>query len=246
MHSDKGKIRAEVIGRGNVGTTLARIFGVCPVSSRTLEGLNKDADLYIIAVSDTAVEDVASRLPKLDGVVVHTTGSVGIEALKATTSAGYGVLYPFQTISKQRELEARDIPLLIEACDQATEELIIRAAEAFGFDKIQRANSEKRRLIHLAGVFANNFCNAMIGISQRILESNGIDKSIINPLIAETIEKVSNMNADEAQTGPAARNDRNTIRTHRNMLKNLGMSEADEIYGRITDLIMSRSTNKKI
>lgn len=113
---------------------------------------------------------------------------------------GYGVLYPFQTISKQRVLDAADIPLLIEASDPDTENLITEAAKAYGFDKIQRADSDKRRLIHLAGVFANNFSNALIGISQRILESNGIDKRIINPLIAETIKKVSDMDAEQAQT----------------------------------------------
>lgn len=216
-----------------------------PIPPRTLEGLSHDADLYIIAVSDTAVAEVASRLPKVDGVVVHTTGSVGMEALKQTACRGYGVLYPFQTISKQRVLDAADIPLLIEASDPDTENLITEAAKAYGFDKIQRADSDKRRLIHLAGVFANNFSNALIGISQRILESNGIDKRIINPLIAETIKKVSDMDAEQAQTGPAARKDTATVGTHRRMLKEMGMAEEDAIYGLISDLIISNSDNKK-
>ncbi|MDE5794055.1 MAG: hypothetical protein K2I08_04995, partial [Muribaculaceae bacterium] len=99
-------MKVEVIGTGNVGTQFSRIFDVSPISPRSLEGLQTDADLYIIAVSDTAVKEVADKLPATNGIVVHTTGSVPMEVLSDVACKGYGVIYPFQTISRTRPLSA--------------------------------------------------------------------------------------------------------------------------------------------
>lgn len=230
-------MKIEVIGRGNVGSQFARIFGVTPVAPRTLEGLSDDADLYIIAVSDSAVESVAASMPQVKGVVVHTTGSVPMEVLASVRCKGYGVLYPFQSISKSRPLEASDIPLLIEACDEATFDFIAGIAVNSGFKQVQAADSEMRRRVHLTGIFANNFTNAMIGISQKLLTECGLDPEIVTPLITETFEKIKTIPAKEAQTGPAARNDRTTIEKHLQMLENLGMQQEANIYRQISAYI---------
>ncbi|MDE6379749.1 MAG: DUF2520 domain-containing protein, partial [Muribaculaceae bacterium] len=108
-----------------------------------------------------------------------------------------------------------------------------------GFTKIEIADSEKRRKVHLCGAFACNFTNALIGISQKILSESGIDLSVINPLVEETVEKLKRMPADEAQTGPAARKDVPTLNAHRSLLKELGMRKETEIYDNLTDYIMS-------
>lgn len=230
-------MKIQVIGRGNVGTQFANIFGVSPTPPRTLEGLCNDADLYIIAVSDSAVEAVAKRLPKVNGIVVHTTGSVPIETLKQIDCKGYGVLYPFQTISKQRTLKASDIPLLVEANNPETAEAIVRIANEYGFNNIQMADSELRRRIHLTGTFACNFTNAMIAISQKLLDECGIRKSIVDPLIAETFEKIKTLPAKEAQTGPAIRKDYPTMEKHLALLKEMGMGKEAKIYSVISEYV---------
>ncbi|MDE6548371.1 MAG: DUF2520 domain-containing protein [Muribaculaceae bacterium] len=231
-------VKVAVIGKGNVGTQFARIFGTEPIPPRTLEGLPADADLYIISVSDSVVKEVAEKMPPVKGMIVHTTGSVGIEALSAVKSKGYGVMYPFQTISKSRPLLPSSIPLLIEASDQKTLESIEKCAREYGFTQIGIADSEKRRRVHLCGTFACNFTNAMIGISQKILSDSGIDEKIINPLVVETIEKLRTLPAKEAQTGPAARKDHSTLYSHRALLEELGMKEEAEIYSLISEYIM--------
>lgn len=230
-------MKIEVIGRGNVGSQFARIFGVTPVPPRSLDGLSRDADLYIIAVSDSAVSSVAESMPQVKGVVVHTTGSVPMDVLASVRCKGYGVLYPFQSISKSRPLRASDIPLLIEACDGATLEFIATAAGNFGFKQVKPADSEMRRRVHLTGIFANNFTNAMIGISQKLLSECGLDPDIVTPLIAETFEKIKTIPAKEAQTGPAARNDQATIEKHLQMLESLGMRQEADIYRLISTYI---------
>lgn len=231
-------MKTEVIGTGNVGTQFARIFGVDPISSRTLDGLSTNADLYIIAVSDNAVKEVAENLPKLEGIVVHTTGSVPIDTLNSIECKGYGVMYPFQTLSKVRPLPPEKIPLLLEASDPDTLEKIRRMALQAGFSKIEMADSEKRRKVHLTGTFACNFTNAMIAISQQILDDCGINRSIINPLVEETIEKLETLSAKEAQTGPAVRKDTSTLSKHLDLLNYLKMHQEAEIYKAVSEYIM--------
>lgn len=237
---EEKEIKVAVIGKGNVGTLMGRIFGVEPVSSRTLEGLPADADLYVIAVSDDAVESVASALPEVKGIVVHTTGSVPMDALKCVKCGGYGVLYPFQTISKSRPLEAGNIPLLIEASDEDTLNNIKQIAASSGFTKISEADSDMRRRTHLAGTFVCNFTNALIGIGQRIFAECGIDSQIANPLIRETLNKLDHLPASEAQTGPAARKDLTTMAKHKALLEELGMDEEKRIYELISGYIMDQ------
>ncbi len=233
-------MKVEVIGTGNVGTQFSRIFGVSPISPRTLEGLQTDADLYIIAVSDAAVKEVADKLPATNGIVVHTTGSVPMEALSEVNCKGYGVVYPFQTISSTRPLPAEKIPLLLEASDNETLEFLEKVVADAGFTNTDIADSDKRRQVHLTGTFACNFTNAMIAISQNILDDCGIDRKIINPLVEETIEKLKTVPAKEAQTGPAVRKDVPTLQKHLDLLSSLKMNKEAEIYSVISDYIMNK------
>ena len=233
-------MKTTIIGTGNVGTRFAEIFGDTPISPRTLEGLPTDSELYIIAVSDNAVKEVADKLPELDGIVVHTTGSVPMEALAHVRCAGYGVLYPFQTLSSSRSLPPDRIPLLLEASDSETLEKIRNAAIDAGFTHIGIADSDKRRKVHLTGTFACNFSNAMIAVSQQILDECGIDRDIITPLVEETMAKLKVLPAKEAQTGPAVRKDTATLSSHLSLLDELGMNKEADIYKTISDYIMSR------
>lgn len=239
LQKNKKDIKVSVIGTGNVGTQFARIFETIPISSRTLEGLPLDADLYVISVSDSAVKEVAEKLPDVRGIVVHTTGSVSMDVLSDMKKyGGYGVLYPFQTLSKARPLPPSSIPLLIEGDTYQTATEIEHFAREFGFTDIVMADSEKRRRVHLCGTFACNFTNALIGISQKILSQSRIDPSVITPLVEETVEKLKTMPAIEAQTGPAIRKDHTTLYSHKALLNELGMEEESDIYNIISDYIM--------
>lgn len=231
-------MKVSVIGTGNVGSQFARIFNTRTLSSRKLDGLPKDSDLYIISVSDNAVPEVAKNMPEVDGIVVHTTGSVAMEVLSTIKCKGYGVLYPFQTISKMRPLPPSSIPLLIEGDSSATLGFIRTAAEKYGFIDIAEADSDMRRKVHLAGAFSCNFVNAMVGIGQEILSKCGIQPEIIGPLVEETVEKLKTMPARDAQTGPAVRKDTPTLDKHIRLLSDLEMTDEAEIYRAVSDYII--------
>ena len=198
-----------------------------------------EADLYLIAVVDRAVTEVARTLPIPRGAVVaHTAGSVGLQALPEEFPRRAS-FYPFQSFSRGREVDFSEIPIFLEASDAATFEAVREVAEAIS-GRVYEADSERRRLIHLAGVFANNFSNAMYTLGERIAERAGLDFDVLRALIAETaLKAVAAEHPRDVQTGPAVRGDKNVQQAHLELLA--GDEEMQQIYKLISKTIWETS-----
>jgi hypothetical protein len=56
---------------------------------------------------------------------------------------------------------------------------------------------------------------------------------MLKPLIEETVAKLDDLSAFDAQTGPARRNDQNTLLTHESLLKD----EEVQLYKVLTNSI---------
>jgi predicted short-subunit dehydrogenase-like oxidoreductase (DUF2520 family) len=232
--------RIVVIGQGNVAWHLSRwlapIAEVVSVNSRTLEGLPSEADLYIISVSDGAISAVAQQLISVDGVVVHTSGSSDIDTLPAEIGRR-GVLYPMQTFTKGKELEYNTIPLFVEGSDSCVEKYLLELAMLMS-GNVQTADSDKRRRIHLSAVFACNYVNFMFTMADDVLKIDGLDLSLLYPLIDETMNKCKSITPERAQTGPARRHDLDTIAKHEALLA--FSPEMKKLYEDIAAMIMAR------
>lgn len=74
--------------------------------------------------------------------------------------------------------------------------------------------------MHLAAVFACNFTNHLLGISQQVLAPHQLDFALLQPLVTETIRKSFANIPFRVQTGPAVRSDENTLHHHRHLLQN--------------------------
>ena len=185
-----------------------------PVITDSLDFSRSSSCLFIIAVSDKAIESVASEiiLPE-NALLVHTSGTVPMSALELAGIDHIGVFYPLQTFSKNREINFLEVPLLIEACDETTQKQLENIATSVS-SNVTLVNSDDRLGIHLAAVFANNFTNHMIDIAGQVLEKNALDLDLLEPLIRETIEKALDQNPSTAQTGPAIRGDTDTMDMH--------------------------------
>ena len=207
------------------------IAKLCPVSLRFSPAETEPADLYLIAVVDRAVTEVAETLPLPPGAVVaHTAGSVGIEALPERF-LHRGSFYPFQTLTKGRRVDFAQIPVFVEATDGESLALLKEVAGQIS-RQVYEADSERRRLIHLAGVFANNFANAMYTLGERMAERAGLSFDVLRALITETALKAAGArHPREVQTGPAVRGDEAVQRAHLRLL------EGDEDMQRIYQLI---------
>lgn len=178
--------------------------------------VSRTADLYIIAVSDMAIRDVVKELDLTDATIVHAAGSVPKDILQPGTKH-FGVFYPLQTLKKEAA-HLPDIPFLIDASDEQTEEKLFSLGATIT-DKIAHANDEERLKLHMAAVFCNNFVNHLYTLAEEYCQKEGLDFKLLIPLILETAGRLTEMSPDKAQTGPALRNDLLTLEKHQALLK---------------------------
>ena len=229
-------IKVVLIGSGNVAQHLIKAFAksatidVTQVFSRQKEAVthlldsNKitdnfnnlaEADLYIIAVTDDAIATVSSQLPFENRLVVHTSGSVSLDALDKKNRKGS--FYPLQTFSKKAEVDFSQIPIFLESENESDFELLKNVAEIVS-NKVYKINSEQRKALHVSAVFVNNFVNHLYQIGNEICVENNVPFEVLKPLILETANKVMTLSPKEAQTGPAIRDDKQTIASHLDFL----------------------------
>lgn len=181
----------------------------------TTATLPKNMDLYILAVADNAIAEVSTVLGRVTGLVVHTSGFVTMETL--CMHGRRGVLYPLQTLTKGVACAPENLPLLIESHHKKDEELLLKWAQQW-VPHVQVLSSTKRRQLHAAAVFANNFTNHLLYKAQQICAMAGLPAQTLDPLVAETFRKAQEIGPFEAQTGPAKRGDQRTMQGHQELL----------------------------
>lgn len=220
-------MRIALIGRGRLATNLLPALQkagheVVSVNSRTLEELPTDAEVYIISVKDSALQEVIARVANSQkAIIAHTAGSMPMDVFKGYCSR-YGVFYPMQTFSKERLVDFREIPLFIEAQDSGSAAILRQLAESIS-DRVYELSSEQRKYLHLAAVFACNFANHCYAMSAEVLAHIHLPFDIMLPLIDETARKVHELHPLDAQTGPAVRYDENVIQMQQSLLQDADM-----------------------
>lgn len=222
---------------------LAAIVGCSAVTDVGL--IRNDADLYVFSVKDSVLCDLIRKVckGKEDKVFLHTAGSMPMSIFEGA-ALHYGVLYPMQTFSKEREVDFSVIPCFIEANDSLAHDRIAGMASQLS-EKVYELSSEKRKYLHLAAVFACNFVNHCYSLSQEILAQQGIPFDVMLPLIDETARKVHELPPKSAQTGPAVRYDENVISNQ--MLLLADSPQLQDIYERMSLSIheMSQDSEKQ-
>ena len=225
-----------IIGSGNVAYHLAKAFTqnnieVSQIFGRNEVELNKiseelnipystkelaDADLYLICVSDSAVEQVSDLIKTEKALVAHTSGSLPIETLKGNYRKAS--FYPLQTFSKTKNLDYSKIPFFIEAENQIDEKSLFELASIIS-ENVETSDYEKRKYIHLTAVFACNFVNHLFARAKEISDSQDLPFQYFIPLIDETVEKIHHLEPKLAQTGPAVRGDERILKLHEELIK---------------------------
>jgi predicted short-subunit dehydrogenase-like oxidoreductase (DUF2520 family) len=174
-----------------------------------------EADLYLIAVSDDAIAEVSAALPFKNRLVAHVSGGADMNVLNNNNRRA--VFYPLQTFTKNKAVDFKTIPLCLEAENTVDFSLLNTVAKLLS-DQPTSINSQQRKALHVAAVFVNNFTNHLYAIGNSICEANQVPFSVLKPLIQETAQKITEITPLEAQTGPAKRNDSETIKSHQAFL----------------------------
>lgn len=239
-------MRIVLIGRGRLATNLEHALlsaghEVASVNSRTLESLPLEADIFIVAVKDAALADVirAATKGRESQLFVHTAGSMPMDMFKGLTTH-YGVFYPMQTFSKERLVDFNDISVFLETNDAVSMERLKKLSATLT-THIYELDSEGRKHLHLAAVFACNFVNHCYALSAEVLAAKGLPFSVMLPLVDETAKKVHEIAPKDAQTGPAVRGDQNVMQMQADMLA--GNPAVKQIYEALSNDIQRLTNN---
>lgn len=209
-----GHVVTEVYGRNlaAAGQLASRLYGTEACDS--LDFTESAARIYVLAVSDAAIPDIAEAilLPERS-TLLHTSGTLPLDIL-AYSSADYtGILYPLQSLSKGREIGFEEVPFLLESEEPETLKMLKNICKSLSSPSYL-VSSAKRRSIHIAAVFAANFTNHMLLLAESLMRKQGLDFNMLKPLVVEQINKSLQMGARAAQTGPAVRGDFDTLENH--------------------------------
>jgi predicted short-subunit dehydrogenase-like oxidoreductase (DUF2520 family) len=200
-----------------------------------------DADIYIYAVKDSFLTRILSEMDLPDGIHVHTAGSISMIPFSHQTTK-YGVFYiRFKLSRKNVRLILSEIPIFIEGSNVEVQQKLLELAKLIS-KKTFVVNSDQRKNIHLAAVFACNFTNYMYDIASQLIVNTGIGFDVLQPLIAETADKIKTLSPYDAQTGPAVRYDDNIIKKHIYLLRT--KREFRRIYKNLSQGINKRHKTK--
>lgn len=251
-------MKVVIIGAGNVASILGRLiknagYEVIQVVSRQIGHaalladelgaeytdqhgtLKMEGDIYLVAIADSAIHEMQNFFQLEGKLVVHTAGSVSIEAL-AKASGRHGVLYPLQSLRKENYHLYQDIPILVDGNTDET----IAEIEQFALSIsscVERANDEARLKLHLAAVIVNNFTNHMYELAADFCEKSGVNFKMLQPLIEETALRLRDHSPADMQTGPAFRKDITTLDRHLRELA--AYPKLRNVYLKMTDSIMN-------
>ena len=223
----------QVFGRKNVGLEPFKK----KVATTDNPGELQKADIYICAVSDNAIELVAQYPPNKEAIVVHCSGAVALSALPKEIKRG--VFYPLQSFTKGRQVDFSKVPVCVEAENQEVLDVLLALGKSISHTCIS-IDSEQRKALHLAAVFANNFTNHLLHRASTICQEYNLPFSLLKPLITETVAKLDTLSPLEAQTGPARRGDTDTQQKHIKLMNDI---QDREIYRILSQAIQDTYGN---
>lgn len=245
-----------ILGSGNVASVLGRKFvaaghRIVQIFSRNASAasalayewdtestnyitmITPHADLYLVAVSDSAIAEVVKDLRLPNKIIAHTAASVPMDVLK-NVSPHHGVFYPLQSMRKEL-LSIPEVPLYIDGSDDITKKTLAKLAASISQQNITSASDDMRLKIHVAAVMLNNFVNHFYKLVEDYCRKEGIDFQQFVPLIIETAKRLETISPSAVQTGPAVRNDQGTIDQHIAILDK--HPELKRIYASVTQSI---------
>lgn len=223
----------------HTGKALAKSLGA---SFCDIENIDPQIDILIIAVNDDSIAEVIKGIPKQIKSVVHTSGAVSIDVFEDRFT-NYGVFYPLQSFTREREINFNDVPILIEANNDTYSKSLVNLGLSIS-KRVEIMSSESREHLHVAAVIANNFVNYLATEAYSVLEANAIDGSLIRPLMEETIARLSTKHPATMQTGPAIRKDIKTMKKHEKQLES--NPDLQSLYRQISQLIMKKYNGSEL
>jgi predicted short-subunit dehydrogenase-like oxidoreductase (DUF2520 family) len=238
--SQKGHNIVQVYSRTRAhAASLATLTGSAFTDS--LAEIDSTADVYILAIKDDALAEVAAQLNFGGKTVIHCAGAVALDVLEQV-SENRAVIWSLYSVRKNNLPENGDVPLIVEGNNEHALDIAYRIANDIS-SRVLKTDFQQRQMLHLNAVFANNFTNHLLTIAQKICEEYKLPFGILHPIIRQTLEQTEKILPAESQTGPAIRHDDATIAKHLQLLA--PYPDWQEVYARISKSIQETAETQK-
>jgi predicted short-subunit dehydrogenase-like oxidoreductase (DUF2520 family) len=212
--------RLAIVGRGRVGTALARAFreGGLDVEGPLGRSEAPSADAVLLCVPDGEIAAAAAGVGAR--FVGHVSGATPLDALVAEAPAApravFG-MHPLQTVAGPETsfdgcgcAIAGSTP---EALELARDLALAARMEPFEIDDSARA------AYHAAASIASNFVVTLEWMAERVAAAAGIEaadaRRMLAPLVRQTVGNWAELGPADALTGPIARGDEVTVARQR-------------------------------
>jgi len=239
-----------IAGRNRVaGRRLAKKHGLpyyaAVPNAADVVGSKKDQTVILfLCTPDDSVGMLFNQLREHGYALVHCSGSLPLIRNGLPGGKPTGVFYPLQTFTKNSEPDWSALPVCIEASHGKLSKQLEKIGRRLSRTVI-RMSSEKRAVVHLSAVFANNFTNAQLSIACELMKLHGLPFRLLHPLIRQTVTNALLDSPEKVQTGPAKRGDLKTMRAHLKLLKEDKNEETTKVYRSMTSYIRNHYKKKQ-
>jgi predicted short-subunit dehydrogenase-like oxidoreductase (DUF2520 family) len=208
-----------------------------------LSDLTQEADIYILAIKDDALERVIAQLKiPANSMVVHCAGAKDWTILNGVSNH-IGVLWVLYSIRKEQLPAHRKVPLMLDTNSDATYQKLVELASDIS-EMHSRVNYTQRQYLHLNAVLVNNFTNHLYAIAQNLCKEQNLAFSNLLPIIEQTVQQLHHRPAADLQTGPAIRRDDSTIDKHLELLTQHPIWS--QVYQQLTTSIQATNPESQV
>jgi predicted short-subunit dehydrogenase-like oxidoreductase (DUF2520 family) len=214
-----------VIGRGRVGSAIA-----ARLEERRIPLVERDAELTLLCVPDTAIRDVARGLSPGHGWIGHVSGATPLSALDPHEPRFS--LHPLQTFTRARGPEQLDGAWgAVTAETDEARTVGFELARMLGLEPFELAD-DARPLYHAGAAIASNYLVTLHRVASELFAAAGAPPEALEPLMRRTIENGFEL------TGPIERGDWETVEAHRAAIRSV-RPDLEPLYD-----VLAEATNR--
>ncbi len=196
----------------------------CPVFKNPTEAAG-GADIVLLTTPDSVIEEVCNEIASGGGfhsgqVVLHTSGAHSSTILHSAREQGVRVLslHPLQTFPEvEAGLRSLKGTYFTMEGDEGAARMAAEMVEAMGGETIA-IPTEMKPLYHAAACVACNYLVALLDAALKMFQCAGVPPGkameALLPIMNCTLYNVKELGTEKALTGPIARGDISTVKSH--------------------------------
>jgi predicted short-subunit dehydrogenase-like oxidoreductase (DUF2520 family) len=217
--SSQVPLRVGIVGAGRVGTALARALRDAAVDVDGPLGRGERpsrCDAIVLCVPDAEIPAAAETLTAAAPLVGHTSGATPLSAL-AHAGVGCFGLHPLQSFAHPG-VSFEGAGAAVAGSSPEALAFATDLAERLGMRPFE-IDDDGRAAYHAAASVASNFLVTLEAAAETLAGGAGLSRqdarSLLMPLVRQTVENLAELGPEAALTGPVARGDEATVAAQR-------------------------------